>query len=156
MTQHLTFVLGGNQVAIPLLSVRQIIKHVPPTFVPHMPPSIRGVINLRGALVPIIELAVRFRLEPRPVTNTTCIVVVEVPVVGLLGLIADEVKNVVEIEPSAVLETPDFGSPIAAEDLIGVAEIDGGLALILDTARVFAREDLAAAARAPGAAEAGA
>jgi purine-binding chemotaxis protein CheW len=149
MTQNLTFILGGHEVAIPLLQVRQIIKHVPPTFVPQLPAAIRGVINLRGALVPVVDLTARFGLPSQPVSHTTCIVVVDAPVVGMLGVIADEVKNVVEVEPSAILDTPDFGSAISAEDLVGVTEIDGRLVLILDTTRVFSPNELLAAARVP-------
>ena len=148
MPQHLTFVLSGNELAIPLLQVRQIIRHVAPTFVPHLPEAIRGVINLRGALVPVVDLAARFGLPQQPVSGTTCIIAVDAPVVGLLGILADEVRNVAEIEPSAILPTPDFGAPIDAEDLVGVAEIDGKLVLVLDTARVFSPDELLATARA--------
>lgn len=149
MSQYLTFFLGGHELALPLLEVRQIIEHVEPTFVPHLPPAIRGVINLRGTLVPVADLAQRFGLLPQPATRTTCIVVVDAPAVGLLGLLADAVHDVAEIDPAAVLATPDFGTAVSQDDLLGVAELQGKLVLLLDTKKVLTPEELLAAARAP-------
>lgn len=149
MSQYLTFFLGEHEVALPLLQVRQIIEHVPPTFVPHLPQAIRGVINLRGALVPVVDLAHRFGLAPQPLSPTTCIVVFDAPVTGQLGLIADAVHDVAEIDPPAILEAPDFGTPVHKEDLEGVAEIGGKLVLVLDPARVLSPEELLRTAQAP-------
>jgi purine-binding chemotaxis protein CheW len=142
MSQYLTFFLGDHELALPLLQVRQIIEHVPPTFVPHMPDAIRGVINLRGALVPVIDLASRFGLPSKEVTRTSCIVVVDAPVAGLLGLLADAVHDVAEIEPEAILPPPDFGAPVDKSDLVGVAPIGDKLALVLDTTKVLSPEEL--------------
>lgn len=147
MTQYLTFFLAENELAIPLLQVRQIIEHVPPTFVPHLPLPIRGVINLRGALVPVVDLAPRFGLTPQPPSRTTCIVVVDAPVTGLLGLIADSVHDVAEIDAGSILPTPDFGTRIRRDDLVGVAEVKSKLVLLLDTAKVLSPEELLAAAQ---------
>jgi purine-binding chemotaxis protein CheW len=142
MSQYLTFFLGDHELALPLLQVRQIIEHVPPTFVPHMPEAIPGVINLRGALVPVVDLARRFGLPTQPVSRTSCIVVVDAPAVGLLGLLADAVKDVAEIEPEGILEAPDFGPPLDKTDLVGVAQVGEKLALVLDTAKVLSPEEL--------------
>jgi purine-binding chemotaxis protein CheW len=144
MTQYLTFSLGGHEVALPLLEVRQIIEHVPPTFVPRLPASIRGVINLRGALVPVVDLASRFGMPAPTPTRTTCIIVVDAEVTGLLGLVVDEVHDVVEIDD--VLPVPEFGTTWRRDDLLGVAELKGKLLLLLDSAKVLSAQELLAAA----------
>jgi purine-binding chemotaxis protein CheW len=154
--QFLTFRLGQEQLAIDLLRVRQIIEYLPPTRVPHLPEAVRGVINLRGTVLPVIDLASRFGLPPQPVTRRTCIVVTETRSAGLLGVIADQVLTALELQPADVVPAPEFGTLVKAEWLVGLARIDDRFVLLLDAEKVLAPQELLAAAGAAAAAGPGA
>jgi purine-binding chemotaxis protein CheW len=145
MSQYLTFVLSGHEMALGLAEVAQIIEHVPPTRVPHLPEVIRGVINLRGSVVPVVDLAVKLGLARQPVTRRTCIVMVESREAGLLGILADSVRQVIEIAPQDVLPTPGFGVPVRADYLLGLGKVHEKLVLLLDSARLLSPAELLAA-----------
>ena len=151
---YLAFRLAGEVYAIDILRIREIIEYTVPTAVPMMPPTVRGVINLRGAVVPVIDLAVRFGLAATGVGKRTCIVIVEVAHAGVLqvlGLMVDGVNAVLEIDAAAVEPPPSFGTQANAEFIEGMARIDGRFVILLDIARVLSIEEMAVVATAdPG------
>lgn len=144
---YLAFRLTVDVYAIDILRIREIVEFTKPTSVPLMPPSLRGVINLRGAVVPVIDLAVRFGREATGVGKRTCIVIVEVEHAGasrVLGLMVDGVNAVMEISPNNIEPSPDFGTRVDSDFIAGMARIDGHLFIILDIARVLSIQEMAA------------
>ena len=144
---YLAFRLAGEVYAIDILRIREIIEYTPPTTVPMMPPSLRGVINLRGAVVPVIDLAVRFGREATRVGKRTCFVIVEVEHEGathVLGLMVDGVNAVMEIGAADIEPPPSFGTRVNAEFIAGMARFDGRFVIILDIGRVLSIEEMAA------------
>lgn len=145
--QYLTFRLGEESYALGLLSVKEIIEYGGVTQVPMMPGFVRGVINLRGRVVPVIDLANRLRSESAAVTRRTCIVIVEVTNDGEaqdMGIIVDAVSQVVDIPPQSVEPGPSFGAKVRADFIAGMGKLDEGFVIMLDIDRVLASEDMAA------------
>lgn len=133
--QYLTFRVAGEEYAIDILHVREIIEFTSSTRVPGTPEWIHGVINLRGRVVPVVDLSVRFGLGVTVVTQWTCAVMIEIrsedaPMV--MGVVADSVSRVLEIDAGAIQPAPAFGTGVRADYLLGVARTDGGLVLVLD------------------------
>jgi len=154
-TQFLTFSLSGGEYAIAVLRVREIIEHEEVTRVPSTPAFLRGVINLRGAVVPVVDLARKFRMPESPVTKRTCIIIVEVESENgriVLGVLADAVNQVVDFRPEEIEPPPSFGAPVRVDYLRGLGKLNGEFVLILDTDRVLSAGELADAASAPEAA----
>lgn len=150
--QYLTFSLAEGQYAIGVLRVREIIEHGVVTRVPSTPAFIRGVINLRGSVVPVVDLAAKFRLPGSAVTKRTCIIIVEIESDGgriVAGVLADAVNQVVEFRPEDIETPPSFGTPVRVDFLEGIGKLDGGFVLILDTDRVLSPGELAAVDAAP-------
>ncbi len=149
-TQFLTFTLGGEMFAIGILSIKEIIEYHDLTVVPMMPPSIRGVINLRGAVVPVIDLQARFGRASAPVTKRTCIVIVEIdePDGGhqVAGVVVDAVSEVLEIAASDIEPPPLFGAGVRSEFIAGVGKVRGRFVILLAVAPILAREALSDAA----------
>jgi purine-binding chemotaxis protein CheW len=139
-SQYLTFFIRGEEYAVGILRVKEIIEYETVTRVPTTPAHVRGVINLRGAVLPVVDLAAKFghgSIEP---ARTTCIVVVETRLGGGLltvGLLADSVSEVVDIADAAIEPPPSFGTNIRVDFLIGMAKLDGRLALVLDLDRIL-------------------
>lgn len=145
-TQYLTFHLAGEEYAVAILQVKEIIEYGTLTIVPQTPPSMRGVINLRGNVVPVVDLAVKFGQAAAPITNRTCIVIVEITLDGeqaILGIIADSVSQVIDLPAGEILPSPAFGTRIKADFLIGMAQAEMKFLLILDLDKVLAAEDFA-------------
>ncbi len=141
--KHLTFALGSEEYGVPVLKVREIIKMMEITAVPQVPPHVRGVINLRGKVIPVVDLRLKFGLGSQDYTERTCIVVVEVAlgeVNVMMGAIVDAVSEVLTIAPQEVEQTPDFGDGIRTDFLSGVAKVKGGVKILLDLDRVFGGE----------------
>ena len=137
--QYLSFMLGGEMFAIGILAVREILEYAGVTPVPQMPPSISGVINLRGTAVPVLDLARRLEREPAPVTKRTCIIVVEVdgddgPFV--IGILVDAVNAVLDIPAAEIEPAPRFGAQVKAEMLHGIGKVNGRFVLLLDVQHV--------------------
>lgn len=153
--QYLTFVLAGEVFAIGILAIKEIIEYANPTGVPMMPEYLRGVINLRGLVVPVVDLAVRFGRPASPVTKRTCIVIVEIELDGErydIGAVVDAVNAVVEIPSSEIEPPPSFGARIRADFIAGMGKIDGRFVILLDPRHVLAPaelESLAGAIEAP-------
>ena len=150
--QFLTFSLSGGEYAIPVLSVREIIEHEAVTRVPSTPGFVRGVINLRGSVVPVVDLARKFGLAENPVTKRTCIVIVEAASERdrvVMGVLADAVNQVVEFGPAEIEPAPSFGAPVRVDFLKGLGKLGDGFVLILDTDRVLSTEEMSGVAAAP-------
>jgi purine-binding chemotaxis protein CheW len=144
--QHLTFVLGGEVFAIGILAIKEIIEYTSPVEVPMMPGYVRGVINLRGAVVPVADLSVRFGRPASPVTKRTCIVIVEIAAAGErqdVGLVVDAVNEVLDIPRADIEPPPAFGAKIRAEFIRGMGKVNGKLVMLLDVNQMLALEDLA-------------
>ena len=143
--QYLTFAIGGEQFGADILRVKEIIQYDFVTRVPQLPPSIRGVINLRGGIVPVVDLGVRFLGGERPVTPSTCIVIVETEHDGkeaVMGVIADAVSEVVAFSPEDIEPAPEFGTAIKTDFLRGLGKVGRGFVLLLDINRVLAYDVL--------------
>jgi len=147
--QYLTFRLAGEEYAVEILQAREILRYEEVTRVPTAPPSIRGVLNLRGRVVPVVDLAVKLGLPETPVTGRTCIVIVDVALEGertVMGVIAEAVSQVVDLRAGDIEPPPPFGPRARVEFLRGMARLDGRFALLLDLDLLLSTEDAAAAA----------
>lgn len=144
--QYLTFTLGGEMFAVETLSVKEIIEFGQITTVPMMPPSIRGVINLRGAVVPVIDLKARFGAPATEVTRRTCIVIIELGADDdhqVIGIVVDTVSEVLEIPQAEIEPPPAFGARIRADFISGMGKIAGRFVILLDMGRVLSVDELA-------------
>jgi purine-binding chemotaxis protein CheW len=145
--QFLAFTLGGETFAMDIRSIREVIQFGGITNVPLMPPFIRGVINLRGSVVPVIDLFVRFGRPATAVANRTCIVILELTqgeATAELGVMVDNVSEVLSIGESEVEPAPAFGSDIRSEFIAGVAKVGDRFVILLDVNHVLAVDELAA------------
>lgn len=145
--QYLTFTLAEEMFAIGILSIREILEYGQLTEVPMTPTFIRGVINLRGAVVPVIDLAVRFGRQPREVTKRTCIVIIETDTgagqTQQMGIVVDAVSEVLEIPPSEIEPPPAFGARIRIDFIKGMGKIAGKFVVILDVNRILSLDEVA-------------
>ncbi|HEY0817379.1 MAG TPA: chemotaxis protein CheW [Rhizobacter sp.] len=145
--QYLTFMLGGEAYAIGILAIKEIIEYHELTEVPMMPACVRGVINLRGAVVPVVDLQARFGRKAGEVTKRTCIVIVEVAAHGerqVIGVVVDAVNEVLDIEASAIEPAPSFGARIRADFIHGMGKVRGKFVILLDVDRVLSLDDFGA------------
>jgi purine-binding chemotaxis protein CheW len=143
--QHLTFMIGGEEYAVSLLKVKEIIEFDTVTEVPKTPEWIRGVINLRGSVVPVVDLAVKFRQAPSIAGKLTCIVITEVECEGaatVMGIMADSVRQVIDLKPQDVEPPPTFGTRVKVDYLLGMARSGKKFCLILDTEKVLSTDEL--------------
>jgi purine-binding chemotaxis protein CheW len=142
--KYLTFKLGQESYGIAVLKIREIIRMTDITTVPQMPSYVKGVINLRGKIIPVADLRVRFGLEEAASTQHTCIVVVQVtlPTGGKVqtGLIVDSVEEVINLAPNEIEEAPDFGAHVDTRYILGMAKIKGVVKTLLDIDGVLRAE----------------
>lgn len=146
--QYLTFMLAGEVFAIGILAIKEIIEYRNVTEVPMMPESVRGVINLRGAVVPVMDLQARFGRAPSPISKRTCIVIVEVVTENdrqVVGVVVDAVNEVLDINPAEIEPPPSFGTKIRTDFILGMGKVKDAFIILLDVNRVFSLEDLAIA-----------
>jgi len=133
--KYLTFTLADESYGIDVLQVREIIRLTDITAVPQMPAYVRGVINLRGKIIPVMDLRVRFGLGTDQHTDLTCIVVVQVKLPDgkqtQMGLIVDSVEEVMNVAGDDIEETPDFGAKVATDYILGMAKIKGKVKTLL-------------------------
>jgi len=144
-TQYLTFHLAGEEYAVGILQVKEIIAYGTLTTVPQTPPSIRGVINLRGSVVPVVDLALKFGLSASAVTNRTCIVIVEVNLDGeptVMGIVADSVSQVVDLSAHDILPAPSFGTQVRMNFLQGMGKAGARFVLVLNIDKVLSSTEL--------------
>lgn len=140
--KYLTFSLGTEEYGIVITKIREIIGIMEITAVPHTPDFIKGVINLRGRVIPIIELRMKFGMEVRPYDERTCIIVVDVPgPTGTVqvGMLVDSVSEVINIAAQDIEPPPDFGVSTDAENILGMGKIKGKLKILLDVDQVIGR-----------------
>ncbi len=158
--QYLTFLLGGEMFALAILNIKEIIEFGSVTEVPMMPGFIRGVINLRGAVVPVVDLSARFGRSRTEVSRRTCIVIIEVPGNDDLkldiGVMVDSVSEVLEIPRSEIEPPPAFGARIRGDFIEGMGKVAGKFVIILNAGSVLSVDELsmlgqAAEAAAPAA-----
>lgn len=138
--KYLTFVLGEESYGIAVLKIREIIRLPDITAVPQMPSHIRGVINLRGKIIPVVDLRARFGLPHADPTDRTCVIVMQVASSSgssvPMGLVVDDVEEVINLAADDIQETPDFGSHVETDYLLGMAKIKGVVKTLLDFDRV--------------------
>jgi len=142
--QYLSFTLRETDYAVGILRVKEILQYEPTTRVPSTPRSVRGVINLRGQVVPVIDLAAKFGLGETEPTRLTCILIVEALLEGaptVIGVLADSVLEVIELGPDDVEPTPAFGTHVKVDFLLGVGKIGKRFVLLLDLDRVISADE---------------
>ena len=143
--KYLTFQLSKEEFGIRVLKVREIMGLQEITAVPQTPMHIKGVINLRGKVVPVIDLRLKFGLEAAEYTQRTCIIVTQVQGESgsiLMGIVVDGVSEVLNLTAQEIEDTPDFGEAIAGGYLLGMAKVKGRVKILLDIDRVLSSQDL--------------
>ena len=143
--QYLTFKLADEIFAFDVAKVREILELTTITKVPQTPEFMRGVINLRGSVVPVIDLKLNFSMQRTEQTINTCIIVVEVNLHGeviVLGVLADSVQEVVEMEPNLIEPAPKLGTKLNTEFIKGMGKVGENFVMILDIDKVFSAEEL--------------
>ena len=144
--RYLTFRLGRESYGFPVLGVREIIRLSPITAVPRMPPYVKGVINLRGKVIPILDLRAKFQLSAEGYGERACIIIVQVGTppaeVRLMGSMVDAVEEVVQLGETELEPTPDFGGSPDTDYILGMATVQGGVKTLLDLDKVFLKEGL--------------
>jgi purine-binding chemotaxis protein CheW len=145
--KYLTFSLAKEEYGIGILKVKEIIGMMPITTVPRTPGFLKGVINLRGKVIPVVDLRLKFDLEEIGYTERTCIIVVEI-IAGrssiLMGIVVDSVSEVLNVKASDLEETPAFGSKLDTDYILGMAKISGGVKILLDINKVLHAEGVSA------------
>jgi purine-binding chemotaxis protein CheW len=145
ISQYLTFLVAGEEYAISILRVKEIIEFPVLTAVPNTPGWIRGVINLRGRVVPVIDLSLKFGLTAREVTKFTCVVVTEVICGGetmVMGVVADSVNEVIELGAVDIELPPSFGTRVRTDYLEGMGKVGKKFCLILNISKVLSADEL--------------
>lgn len=152
--QYLTFLLGGEMFAIAILNIKEIIEYGSLTEVPMMPSFIRGVINLRGSVVPVVDLSARFGRNKTEVSRRTCIVILEVAGSDEsmldIGVVVDSVSEVLEIPRNEIEPPPVFGAKIRVEFIHGMGKVAGKFVIILNADKVLSVDDLSMLGQAAG------
>jgi purine-binding chemotaxis protein CheW len=142
--KYLTFCLGNESYGLQVLKIREIIRSVNITAVAQMPEYVKGVINLRGKIIPVIDLRLKFGLAKAETTERTCIIVVQVDLSSStrtqMGLVVDGVEEVVNIAAADIEETPDFGTELDTDYIVGMAKIKGVVKTLLDIDKVVGSE----------------
>lgn len=143
--QYLSFYLSSEEYAVGILKIREIVEFEPLTRIPTAPDWIRGVMNLRGSVVPVVDLAVKVGLPPTQIARRTCVIIVEVEIADqdcVMGVIADAVSRVVDLGPGEIEEAPLFGTQVGADCLIGMGRVEDRFIPILDLDRVLSVDEL--------------
>jgi purine-binding chemotaxis protein CheW len=148
--KYLTFTLGNEEYGVPVLKVREIIKVMDITQVPQVPEHVLGVINLRGKVIPVIDLRRKFGFPPLEYTERTCIIVADVdlaPARVMMGIVVDSVSEVLNVTDAEIDETPDFGGQSVTDYLLGLAKVKGTVKILLDLDRVLGSDGVFTPAR---------
>lgn len=148
--KYLTFRLGGEGYGVEVLKIKEIIRMQRVTPVPHLPPYMQGIINLRGKVIPVIDLRIKFGLENREVTERTCVVVVQIRLqednrLAPVGMIVDAVEEVMNISDEQVEDNPDLGSTLENRFIEGLAKLDDVIITLLNIDRLIREDDVLAA-----------
>ena len=143
--KYLTFSLDQEEYGIGILKIKEIIGMMPITSVPQTPAFVKGVINLRGKVIPVIDLRLRFGMGEIEYTDRTCIIVVEIEGaagVVLIGSVVDAVSEVLNIKGEEIEDTPTFGAKLDTEYILGMAKMEGGVKILLDIDQVLSSEEI--------------
>jgi len=143
--KYLTFSLAEEEYGIGILKIKEIIGMMPITTVPRTPGFVKGVINLRGKVIPVMDLRLRFDMEEIEYTERTCIVVVEIEGTSgtvMIGVVVDSVSEVLNIKGEDVEETPTFGAKMNTDYILGMAKMEGGVKILLDIDRVLSEDEI--------------
>ena len=142
--KYLTFSLAEEEYGIGILKIKEIIGMMPVTTVPRTPEYVKGVINLRGKVIPIIDLRLRFGMESIDYSERTCIIVVEIDgQTGTVqvGVVVDAVSEVLNVDTKDIEDTPQFGRSLDTEYILGMAKMEGGVKILLDVDQVLTGEE---------------
>jgi len=145
--QYLTFITAGEEYAISIVKVTEIVEYEAVTTVPNTPMWIRGVTNLRGRVVPVVDLAVKFGLPASGISKFSCIIITEVMFEGenlTMGVLADSVSQVIELSADEIEQTPPFGTRVKTEFLLGLGTLGKKFCLILDIDKVLSADEMLA------------
>ena len=143
--KYLTFTLAEEEYGIGILKIKEIIGMLPITSVPQTPDFVKGVINLRGKVIPVMDLRLRFGMPAIDYTERTCIIVVEIAGNSgtvLIGIVVDAVSEVLNIKGDDIEKTPTFGSKLNTDYILGMAKMEGGVKILLDIDRVLSNDEL--------------
>jgi purine-binding chemotaxis protein CheW len=138
--KYLTFQIADEEYGLPVLKVREIIKIMDITAVPQVPAHVRGVVNLRGKVIPVVDLRMKFGFPQRDYDDRTCIIVVEISTLTsrmMMGVIIDAVSEVLNISAEEIEETPDFGARVNADYIKAMAKVKGRVKMLVDLDRVL-------------------
>jgi len=145
--KYLTFTLASEEYGIGILKIREIIGMMPITSVPQTPDFVKGVINLRGKVIPVMDLRLRFGMEAIDYSDRTCIIVVEIEGDGgavQIGIVVDSVSEVLNIKGEEIEDTPTFGTKLNTDYILGMSKMEGGVKILLDIDKVLSAEEIAA------------
>ncbi len=143
--KYLTFTLNEEEYGIGILKVKEIIGMMPITSVPRTPEFVKGVINLRGKVIPVMDLRLKFDMGEIPYNERTCIIVVEIDLESgtvLIGIVVDAVSEVLNIKESEIEDTPKFGTSLDTDYIFGMAKTEGGVKILLDIDSVLSQEEV--------------
>jgi purine-binding chemotaxis protein CheW len=149
--KYLTFTLAGEEYGISILKIKEIIGMMAITSVPQTPRFVKGVINLRGKVIPVVDLRLRFTMESIAYNERTCIIVVEIGGRGtdiVIGIVVDSVSEVLNIKSEDIEDTPTFGTSLNTDYILGMAKMEGKVKILLDIDQVLGAEDIDALAKA--------
>ncbi len=149
--KYLTFSLAGEEYGIGILKIREIIGMLPITSVPETPAFVKGVINLRGKVIPVVDLRRRFGMPTMDYTERTCIIVVEIagPAGTVsMGVVVDSVSEVLNIKGADIEDTPSFGTQLNTEYILGMAKVGKGLRILLDIEKALTTTEMESLSRA--------
>jgi len=152
-TQYLSFVLGEEVFALEISKVREVLDFTTITKVPRTPDFMRGVINLRGSVVPVVDLRLKFGMAMTEKTVNTCIIIAEIDIEGestVLGALADSVQEVFELEPDQIEPAPKIGTQLNTDFIRGMGKREDGFVIILDIDRIFSSDELSIVRNAGG------
>ena len=143
--KYLTFTLAEEEYGIGILKIKEIIGMLPITSVPQTPEFVKGVINLRGKVIPVIDLRLRFGIGEIDYTERTCIIVVEIASQAgtvQIGIVVDSVSEVLNVKGDDIADTPTFGTKLNTEYILGMAKMEGGVKILLDINQVLSSDEV--------------
>lgn len=145
--KYLTLILAEEEYGLEILKVQEIIGMMPITRVPRTPAFVRGVINLRGKVIPVIDLRLKFGIEPKEDTDVTCVIIVQVSsgdTAITLGVLVDQVSEVIDIAEKQIDETPAMGSNVDTEFIMGMGKVGEKVVMLLDLDKAFSKDEFVA------------
>lgn len=143
--KYLTFILAKEEYGIGILKVKEIIGMMPITSVPRTPKFVKGVVNLRGKVIPVMDLRLKFNMGEIPYTDRACIIVVEIELetsTVLIGIVVDAVSEVLNIQENEIEDTPAFGTALDTAYILGLAKINGGVKILLNIDKVLSAVEM--------------